>query len=66
MRELADTGARTIIIAHLGRPGGRPDPSMSLAPVAEAVADALGRPVAFATDTIGDKRRRHHCVNPTR
>lgn len=54
VRELASTGARTIILAHLGRPGGRPDPSLSLAPVATAVADALGRPVAFATDTIGD------------
>ena len=54
VRELARTGARTIILAHLGRPGGRPDPSLSLAPVAAAVADALGRPVAFATDTIGD------------
>ncbi len=54
VRELADTGARTIILAHLGRPRGRHDPSLSLAPVAAAVADALGRPVAFATDTIGD------------
>ena len=54
VRELAEKGARTIILAHLGRPGGRPDPSLSLAPVAAAIADALGRPVAFATDTIGD------------
>ena len=54
VRELAHAGARTIILAHLGRPGGRPDPSLSLAPVAAAVADSLGRPVAFASDTIGD------------
>ena len=54
VRELVDKGARTIILSHLGRPKGRPDSSLSLAPVAAAIADALGRPVAFATDTIGD------------
>ncbi len=54
VRELADKGARTIILAHLGRPSGSPDPSLSLAPVAAAVAQVLDRPVAFATDTIGE------------
>ena len=57
VRELSDMGARTIILAHLGRPSGRPDPSLSLAPVAAATAEALDRPLAFASDTIGPSAR---------
>ena len=53
VRDLARSGARTVILSHLGRPQGRPDPSLSLAPVATAVSQALGVPVAFTTDTIG-------------
>ncbi|MHA1189387.1 MAG: phosphoglycerate kinase [Alphaproteobacteria bacterium] len=51
--ELSDGGAKVILLAHFGRPKGAPNPSMSLAPVAPAVANALGRPVAFTTDCIG-------------
>lgn len=53
VRELADAGARVIILCHFGRPKGQVVPEMSLAPVATAVADTLGRPVAFAFDTVG-------------
>ncbi|GAA4488772.1 phosphoglycerate kinase [Microbacterium panaciterrae] len=51
---LIDQGARVIVCSHLGRPDGAPDPQYSLAPVAARLAELLGRPVAFATDTVGD------------
>ncbi len=46
-------GARVIVCAHLGRPGGTPDPRYSLAPVAARLGELLGRPVPFAADTTG-------------
>lgn len=51
--ELADAGARLVIITHFGRPKGQRVPEMSLKPVADALAKQLGRPVAFANDCIG-------------
>jgi phosphoglycerate kinase len=56
--ELADAGARVVVTAHLGRPKGAPDPAYSLAPVAERLGELLGRPVAFATDTVGESARK--------
>ncbi|WP_186397959.1 phosphoglycerate kinase [Stappia sp. P2PMeth1] len=53
IRELADKGARVVLLAHFGRPKGAVVPQMSLAPVAAALSDRLGRPVAFAADCIG-------------
>ena len=52
IREIADRGGKVVLLAHFGRPKGR-DPKESLAPVARAVAEHLGRPVAFADDCIG-------------
>jgi phosphoglycerate kinase len=57
IRELADAGARVVVMAHLGRPKGAPDPAYSLAPVARRLSELLGAPVAFATDTMGDSAR---------
>ena len=51
---LAEDGARVVVVAHLGRPKGKPDPAYSLAPVAERLGELLGREVAFATDTVGE------------
>jgi phosphoglycerate kinase len=51
---LLDKGARVVVVAHLGRPKGAPDPRYSLAPVALRLGELLGRDVAFATDTVGD------------
>jgi len=51
---LIERGARIILAAHLGRPKGKREPSMSLRPVAAKLADMLSRPVAFAADCIGD------------
>ncbi|MGA8246766.1 MAG: phosphoglycerate kinase, partial [Nocardioides sp.] len=53
IRELSDAGARVIVVAHLGRPKGEPEARYSLAPVAERLGELLGKPVAFAEDTIG-------------
>lgn len=53
IRELADAGARVIVCSHFDRPKGKRVPTMSLAPMAEALGDVLGRTVAFAPDCIG-------------
>lgn len=50
-------GARTIVMSHLGRPNGRFDPALSLQPLAAALSDRLGTPVAFARDSVGDAVR---------
>ena len=46
-------GARLILASHLGRPKGKPNPKMSLAPVALHLEHLLDRPVAFASDCVG-------------
>ena len=51
---LLDAGAKVVAISHLGRPEGAPDAKYSLAPVAERLGELLGRPVAFAADTVGE------------
>jgi len=51
---LADAGARVLVVAHLGRPKGAPEDKYSLRPVVTRLAELLGRPVAFATDTVGE------------
>lgn len=53
IRELADGGARVIVCSHFDRPKGKRVPTMSLAPMAEALGQVLGRAVAFAPDCIG-------------
>jgi phosphoglycerate kinase len=53
IRQLASTGAKVVVTAHLGRPNGTYDPAFSLAPVAERLGELLGAEVAFATDTVG-------------
>jgi phosphoglycerate kinase len=53
LRWLNEHGAKTIVLSHLGRPDGKPDPSLSLAPVARALSERLGMNVAFANDTVG-------------
>jgi phosphoglycerate kinase len=51
---LRDAGARVVVMAHLGRPKGAPDPQYSLAPVATRLGEILGGKVAFADDTVGE------------
>jgi len=52
LRRLIEQGGKLILAAHLGRPKGNREPSMSLRPVAAKLANLLGRPVAFADDCI--------------
>ncbi len=54
---LTDAGARVLVVAHLGRPKGAPDPAYSLRPVAARLGELLGAEVAFATDTVGESAR---------
>ncbi|MEM9285069.1 MAG: phosphoglycerate kinase [Pseudomonadota bacterium] len=50
---LTERGAKVILLSHFGRPKGEPNPAMSLAPVAEAFAQELGKPVGFCPKVIG-------------
>ena len=54
VKELSDRGAKVIVLAHSGRPKGERKPAMTLAPVAEAFAQVLGKDVAFGQDCIGE------------
>ncbi|HXP31116.1 MAG TPA: phosphoglycerate kinase [Stellaceae bacterium] len=56
IRELADKGARIVVMSHFGRPKGV-DPALSLRIVAAPLARALGRKVAFAEDCIGPEAK---------
>ena len=53
IQEIADKGGKVVLLSHFGRPKGR-DPEQSLKPIAAALSDVLGRPVAFAEDCIGE------------
>jgi phosphoglycerate kinase len=48
-----DHGAGVILASHLGRPKGKPNPEMSLKPVAARLQELLGRPVVMAPDCVG-------------
>src|ERR1700733_8867079 len=54
LRLLVEKGAKVVLAAHLGRPKGKRESSMSLRPVAEKLSTMMGRPVAFAEDCIGE------------
>ncbi|WP_319454102.1 MULTISPECIES: phosphoglycerate kinase [unclassified Mycobacterium] len=53
LKALSDAGAKVIVTAHLGRPKGGPEPEFSLAPVAAALGEQLGRHVQLAGDVVG-------------
>jgi phosphoglycerate kinase len=53
IRDLADRRARVILMSHLGRPKGGPEPKYSMKPVAVRLAELMGRPVAFANECVG-------------
>ncbi|KQB85530.1 phosphoglycerate kinase [Corynebacterium oculi] len=54
LKALVEGGAKVIVTAHLGRPKGEVNPKFSLAPVAEALSEALGQYVALASDVVGE------------
>ncbi|MEA2738837.1 MAG: phosphoglycerate kinase, partial [Acetobacteraceae bacterium] len=53
IRELSEKGAKVIVCSHFDRPKGKRVPSMSLAPIAAALAEVLGRRVRFVEDCVG-------------
>ncbi|WP_374021742.1 phosphoglycerate kinase [Mycobacterium sp. HNNTM2301] len=53
LQALVDAGAKVVVAAHLGRPKNGPDPKLSLAPVAAALGEQLGRHVQLAGDVVG-------------
>jgi phosphoglycerate kinase len=55
LRWLHEHGAKTVILSHLGRPDGKPNPAYSLRPVAERLAQRLGLPVTFVDDCVGER-----------
>ena len=54
IRHLLAANARVVILSHLGRPDGAPDPTYSLAPVARRLGELLGEPVGFVPETVGE------------
>ena len=53
IRELSEKGARVVVLSHFDRPKGKRVPEMSLAPMAAALGEVLGRKVAFGDDCLG-------------
>jgi phosphoglycerate kinase len=53
LNALINSGARVVVVSHLGRPEGAPDAKYSLAPVAQRLSELLGKGVVFASDTVG-------------
>lgn len=58
LRRLRAAGARTVLVSHLGRPDGEPDPAASLRPVAERLQALLEAPVSFLVDPPGSEALR--------
>jgi len=54
---LREAGARVVVISHLGRPEGTPEPRFSLAPAATRLGELLNTAVVLAEDTVGDSAR---------
>jgi phosphoglycerate kinase len=54
IRYLRSKGARVVLLSHLGRPKGKPDPQFSLTPVARALEQLLGAPVIFLDDPASE------------
>jgi phosphoglycerate kinase len=54
LRELLERGAALVVASHLGRPGGRPSDELRLGPVADRLAEILGREVMALDEVVGD------------
>jgi phosphoglycerate kinase len=57
IEELRARGARLVLVSHLGRPKGKPDPELSLAPVARRLAELIGAQVTLAPEVVGERAR---------
>ena len=58
IKDLLSRGAKVIVTAHLGRPGGKADPALSLSPVAQRLSELLGAPVILAKDAAGEDSKK--------
>lgn len=58
IRYVLEQGAKLILASHLGRPKGKPDPALSLLPVAERLSELLEHEVFFPEDCVGDAVRK--------
>jgi len=54
IRRVLDNGGKAILISHLGRPGGQPNPDLSLAAVADHLGTLLDERVRFSSNTVGE------------
>ena len=54
LKNLSERQARVVVLAHIGRPDGKPDPRYSLTPAATRLGELLGSNIALATDVCGD------------
>ncbi len=65
IQEALDGGAGVIVMSHLGRPKGEPDPAASLRPAADRLDELLDADVQFAADTVGpDAKQRVNALRP--
>ncbi len=60
IKKLIEDGGRVILCSHLGKPKGEPKPELSLAPVAKALSEKLGKEVVFAADdnVVGENAKK--------
>ena len=54
IRQVLDAGGKTVLISHLGRPGGQPDPDLSLACVGDHLGTLIEERVRFSSNTVGE------------
>ncbi len=55
IRHILGEGGTPVLMSHLGRPGGDPDPDLSLRPIAQHLETLLDSPVRFSEDCVGEK-----------
>ncbi|MBL1436598.1 MAG: phosphoglycerate kinase [Rhodobacteraceae bacterium] len=55
--DILAAGGKPVLMAHFGRPGGKPVVEFSLEQLREAVAETIGHPVVFCSETVGDKAK---------
>ena len=60
IKYLIENGAKVILCSHMGKPKGEPKPELSLAPVAKALSEKLGKDVIFAADdnVVGENAKK--------
>ena len=54
IKTITEAGGKAVLMSHLGRPKGKPDPKFSLSPVADHLQSVLGQRVRFVSNTIGE------------